>query len=264
VQACATDALARGGQASYRSEARARLHPVLLKAGLLAPLTQAEKAALADAAARIVLVEADQDIVPEGQASTECRVLLTGWSARYKLLPQGQRQIVAFGLPGDFLDLDAFATEAAPDHAVAALQPCSVGIIPHQTLREIAEEHAGVARALWRHTLLDAAIGREWVTNIGRRSAKVRIAHLICETSTRLGTVGRTTHQDEERTLPWPVTQSELADATGLSPVHVNRSLQALRRDGLLISKGLELHIKDWPGLARLAAFDPAYLGTSA
>ncbi len=135
--------------------------PFVAKLAALAPLTKGEKRVLAEAASRAVTVGADSDIVREGEPTAECRVLVEGWSARYKLLPEGKRQIVAFGVPGDALDLDAFVSGAAPDHAVAALCPCTVALIPHAALREIVAEHPGIARALWRDTLLDAAVSRE-------------------------------------------------------------------------------------------------------
>jgi CRP-like cAMP-binding protein len=254
------DSAARLMRSRHRSDSRAKPDPFIAKLAMLAPLTEAEKEVLAEAASRTVTISADQDIVREGETSGECRVLLDGWSARYKLLPEGKRQIVAFGLPGDVLDLDAFVTGTAMDHTVTTLCPCTLAVVPHATMREIVSAHPGVAQALWRNTLLDAAVYREWVVNVGRRSAHQRIAHLMCETYTRLAAVGRATDDGEGRGLTWPVTQTELGDATGLSTVHVNRTLQALRCGNLITLKGSDLSIEDWPALVRLGGFDPAYI----
>jgi CRP-like cAMP-binding protein len=239
--------------------------PFVTRLAMLARLTEAEKRALAEAAVRTVPVGADRDIVREGEATAECRVLLDGWSARYKLLPEGKRQIVAFGLPGDVLDLDAFVTGEPSDHAVAALCPCTVALVPHAVLHEIADAHPGIARALWRDTLLDAAVYREWVVNVGRRSADERIAHLLCEVFTCLDAVGLASRDEGgARSFAWPVTQAELGDATGLSTVHVNRTLQALRRDGLVATHAGAITLPDWRGLQDLAGFDAAYLAGHA
>ncbi len=237
-------------------------HPFATKLGTLAPLSGTQMRLLAEAASRTVTVAADGDIVREGEPSAECRVLIEGLGARYKLLPEGERQIVAFGLPGDALNLEGFARgSGAVDHAVTALCPCTVAVIPHQALREIADEHPAIAQALWRDTLLDAAVYREWVVNVGRRSAQERIAHLLCEVFTRLDTVGLACGEDDEaRSFGWPVTQAELGDATGLSTVHVNRTLQGLRREGLIVTRGGEITIPNWWRLQALAGFTANYL----
>ena len=238
-------------------------HLFLTKLGTLASFSDEERRVLTEAASRTVAVGADQDIVREGEPQSECRVLLDGMSASYKLLPEGKRQIVAFGIPGDALDLEGFARSGgAMDHAVTALCPCTLAVVPHQTLQEMADNHPGIAQALWRDTLLDAAVYREWVLNVGRRSAHERIAHLLCEVFTRLDAVGLASSDDEggERSFAWPVTQAELADATGLSTVHVNRTLQHLRGEGLIVTRSGTITIADWHRLQALAAFTPAYL----
>ena len=232
-------------------------HPLLQKLGTLSPLTDEEGQALVGAVSRTVTVEADQDIVVEGEPSSECRVLLDGFAARYKLLPEGKRQIVSFGLPGDTLDLDALVS-GRTDHGAEALSSCTVGLIPHRTLGDLTARHPGIARALWSDSVLDAAIFREWVVNVGRRSAYQRVAHLLCETLTRLRAIGRA--EAGEPAFAWPVMQSDLGDATGLSVVHVNRTLQKLRGEGLIGPRSDEVTILDWPGLQRAGGFSPDYL----
>ncbi|RWP96594.1 MAG: Crp/Fnr family transcriptional regulator [Mesorhizobium sp.] len=134
--------------------------------------------------------------------------------------------------------------------------PGRLGSIPHSALRRICEQRPRVATAFWRSTLIDAAIYREWVTNVGRRDAYARTAHMLCELIVRLRFAGRI----EDHVADLPITQAALGDAVGLSAVHVNRTLQALRGDGLIATSGTKLRALDWPGLVRAGDFDPTYL----
>jgi CRP-like cAMP-binding protein len=141
------------------------------------------------------------------------------------------------------------------DHSVAAFAPCDVAVVPHQRL--LIEKHPRLALALWGDALLDAAIHRDWVANVGRRSAYARIAHLLCEIWFRLKSVGLS----HDHVFDLPLTQTDLGDATGLSVVHVNRTLKQLREDGLIrVSKGRIVQLVDWQRLSEVAEFDPAYL----
>lgn len=232
--------------------------PWLNKLSALAPLTAEERHALAGAATRTVVVRAGQDIVAEGRPVDACHVLLDGFAVRYKLLPQGRRQIVHFGLPGDALDLDAMITGRL-DHAVGAVRRCHVAVLPHGALHDLSGRHPGIARAFRCESVLDSAISREWVVNVGRRSSYQRIAHLLCETFTRLRATGHASDEGE-RAFDWPLSQSELGDATGLSTVHVNRMLQQLRAERLIGPRSDLITILDWPGLQRAGTFDPGYL----
>jgi CRP-like cAMP-binding protein len=142
------------------------------------------------------------------------------------------------------------------DHNVGALTASKVAFIPHDNIRGLCADSPRIAAAFWRDTLLDAAVFREWITNVGRRSAYQRLAHLLCESFARAGAVKLT----QGNSFEFPVTQAVLADATGLSFVHVNRSLQALRAAGLVrMGRGV-VTVLDWPGLQQAGRFDPTYL----
>jgi len=174
-----------------------------------------------------------------------------GFLCRYKTIEDGRRQIVSFHIPGDIVDLNSLLL-GRMDHSVGTLTPVKIASIPHATLLEWMRSHPHLGRLLWRDTLIDASIFREWVLNIGRRSATERIAHLLCETVTRLRAVGLD--------CDLPITQARLADATGLSTVHVNRTVQDLQGDGLIELSGQNVTTLDWERLKRTAGFDPGYL----
>ena len=142
------------------------------------------------------------------------------------------------------------------DHGLAAVSPSKAGLIPHDATRDLTHAHPNVANKLWRDTLIDAAIFREWITNVGSREAPGRIAHLLCEIFLKLQAVGLT----KGNSFDFPITQSEIADATGLSTVHVNRSVQKLRRERLIVLEKGRCTITDWEGLKEPAMFDPTYL----
>jgi CRP-like cAMP-binding protein len=228
---------------------------LIRKLQIAGPLSEADKHALRSAITRETHVKKDVDIICDGDRATSCNVLLSGWVCRYVLLPKGRRQILSFQFPGDIFDAHSFLLQEM-DHSIGTLTPCRIGIIPHPTMKRLTEASPRVTRAVWRDTLVDAAIFRAWVTNIGRRSAYQRVAHLICESYLRLDAV-RLAPQWE---LDWPITQSELADATGLTVVHINRTLKQLRDDGLVRIRKSRLTILDWPGLKSAADFDPRYL----
>jgi CRP-like cAMP-binding protein len=142
------------------------------------------------------------------------------------------------------------------DHSLATLATSKVALIPHDTVRAFIRAHPRIGDVFWRDTLIDAAVFREWVTNVGRREAYGRIAHLLCELFVRLRAVGLTNGDS----YPLPITQAELADATGLSTVHVNRTMQELRGDGLIKTNKASVVIKDWDGLRAAGEFDPTFL----
>ena len=139
---------------------------------------------------------------------------------------------------------------------MGTLVPSKVAFIPHESIHELIATHQTLAAALWRDTLIDAAVFREWIVGIGRRSAYTRIAHLLCELLARFRAVALTS----DHTFPLPITQAELGDALGLSTVHVNRSLQELRGDGLITTEGRTVIVNDWQGLKKAGEFEPTYL----
>lgn len=212
---------------------------------------------LLGAAARRRVVErpAGEEIVAEGERADVVFLCLEGWACRSKSFADGRRQILDFLLPGDLFDLDARLLPAR-DHAVVSVTPVILAEIGDDDLQRLADGHARLTRALRCDALVQGAIQRQWIVNVGRRSASERIAHLLCELFHRLAAVGLT----DGRTCELPLTQTEIADATALSVVHVNRVLQQLRSNGLLRLHGKQMELPDPPQLKRLAQFEPAYL----
>ncbi|MET4896681.1 Crp/Fnr family transcriptional regulator [Sphingomonadaceae bacterium jetA1] len=182
-------------------------------------------------------------------------LLLEGVMCRYMDDRQGNRQIVAFHVPGDFVDLHGFAMRHL-DHDVATLTPVRVALVRHGRLETIVAHRPHLTRMLWFSTLLDAAMHREWIFRLGRLDADGRVAHLFCELHARLGMVDRV----EQGVFRFPVTQIDLAEAVGITPVHLNRVLRGLRERGLMTFRSGEVRILDHPALVGLADFDPAYL----
>lgn len=231
-------------------------NPLIRKIERLYPLTSREKALLESSCSRVVEFGADRDIVIEGDKPVDCNLLLEGMVCRYKILEDGKRQIFSFHIPGDMFDAQSFLLETM-DHNVATITPCRVALIPHSALHQITEAYPRIARALWKDTLIDAAIFREWIANVARRNAYQRIAHLICEMVVKYEAIDMA--EDHSR-IDWPMTQAELGDATGLSLVHVNRTLQELRKAQLITLRDGVLVVLDWEGLQRAGQFVPRYL----
>jgi CRP-like cAMP-binding protein len=214
-----------------------------------------EQAILERGISEVRELPADALVVKAGVELTHSTLLSSGFICRYKDLADGQRQIMELHVGGDFLDLHGFLLKRL-EHNVATMTPATIALIPHERVREITETEPHLARMLWFSTLLDAAIHRERILSIGRRSALERIAHLACELYLRLEVAGLAS----DLRYPLPLTQADLADATGLTPVHVNRMLRELRNDGLMTFRGGEVVIHDWERLKRRAGFSPAYL----
>lgn len=194
-------------------------------------------------------------IKKEGDRPEYVHVMISGWAARYKTLRNGSRQIVDFVIPGDFCDLHVTLL-AEMDHGIVALSPCRVARIDQREIAELTSENSRIVRAMWWSTLVDQAILREWVLNVGRRDAYERLAHLLCEMHCRMKRVGLVKNDR----LSLPVTQEELADATGLTSVHVNRTLQRLRSEKLVAVGHGTLTVLDVAALEKAAGFDASYL----
>ena len=186
---------------------------------------------------------------------SESTLLIDGFICRYKDLADGQRQILELHVPGDFLDLHSFLLKRL-DHNVGTLTPVRVATVPHDRLKDVTERYPHLARLLWLSTLLDAALHRERILSVGRRSALSRIAHLFCELRLRLEIVGLT---DGDR-FALPITQADIGDASGLTPVHVNRTLRKLRDEELMTFRGGEVVIHDWERLQLVAEFSTDFL----
>lgn len=218
-------------------------------------LSAEENAVLREAVADVVQFEADRDIVREHDRCDQSHLLMHGWACRYLTLADGRRQIVALHLPGDFVDLHSFPFKRM-DHSVATLTPCAIAVVPHERLKRITETQPHLTRVLWLSTLIDAAILRQWMLGAGRRSAVERAAHLFCEIFVRL----RTIEAVDGARFAFPLTQLELADTLGVTPVHTNRVIQGLKRSEVLSWRGQVVEILDPQRLGRMAEFDPTYL----
>lgn len=200
----------------------------------------------------------DAYLVREGEPAQNCHLLLSGFAYRQKLISQGSRQIISIHIAGEFVDLQNALLDIA-DHNVQSLTRSEVAVIPRAALVDLIATRPTIGRAVWLDTLVDASIFREWVVNVGRRDAKARIAHLLCELMLRLRSAG-----DGETVCDFPLTQEQLADATGLTAVHTNRTLQVLRKDGLIKLSDSKLTVLDWDRLAEEGDFNERYLHHTA
>ena len=214
-----------------------------------------EERAIRGLIAEEVSVASDRTIIRHGLDVHSSTLLLEGWMARVKDLRSGQRQIVDLCVPGDFTDLHGFTLKRL-DHDIVTLTPCRFGRVPHDRLKELTERFPHLTRLYWLMTNLDAAIHREWTLSLGRRSAIARMAHLICELNVRLGIGGLAC----DNSYDFPLTQVELGECLGLTAVHVNRTLQELRRKRLVELQNRRVTIVDLPALKTIAEFDDAYL----
>ncbi|KLK92371.1 Crp/Fnr family transcriptional regulator [Microvirga vignae] len=234
---------------------QSQANALLRKLSSVADLSDEEKQAVLDLPMNVKVVDADTDIVRDGERPSVCALILSGFVCRYKILPDGKRQIMGFYIPGDIPDLQSLHLHVM-DNSVGALVGSSIASIPHQNLRDVLRRYPNLGDILWRDALIDAAIFREWMIGLGRRSAYQRMAHVLCELQIRLKAV----RLARENGCDVPVTQNEFADALGLSTVHVNRVLQDLRKDGLIVLRGSTLEIPDFGALQAAGEFDPTYL----
>ncbi|MGI4765049.1 MAG: Crp/Fnr family transcriptional regulator [Janthinobacterium lividum] len=199
-------------------------------------------------------IKAHEDIVREGEVPVDVHLITSGFAYRYKILPDGTRQIFAYLLPGDFCDLHVFILDEM-DHNIATLSSCTVVDIPRDTILQLTERPA-IARALWWATLVDESTLREALVNMGRRRAEERVGHFLCELLVRLEVVGLVSNN----TFELPLTQAELADTMGLSTVHINRVLQELRGQKLIAFARGNVTILNVEALKTLSGFNPNYL----
>lgn len=218
-------------------------------------MSDEEEAALRSAAAEGKEMSQGRVITRSGESLDTSILLVDGYACRYQDLKDGQRQIMEIHVPGDFVDLHSLLLRRL-EHNVGSLTPVRLLAFPHDRLRRISERYPHLTRLLWCSTLLDSAIHRERILSIGRRSALTRIGHLLCELYRRLEIVGLT----DGFSYRLPITQSDLADACGLTAVHVNRMLRQLRDQGLLTFRNDEVTIHDWELLQRASEFNDSYL----
>jgi CRP-like cAMP-binding protein len=219
-----------------------------------ARLTDADRAILQDLSGRTRRIAPGADITSEDDRPEAVHLVMEGFACRYKLLPNGRRQIMAFLVPGDFCDLHV-AILGQMDHSIRTAWGCTVVDIPRSAVDRLAE-NPRITRALWWATLVDEGTLREWLVNMGQRGADKQMAHLFCELLVRLQTVGRAS----EDGFDLPITQTDLADTLGISAVHANRVLQELRGQNLLVWKSKRVHIPDVARLKAFAEFNPNYL----
>jgi CRP-like cAMP-binding protein len=231
------------------------LEPFVRKLEIGAELSDEDRQRLNGLNCQIRLIGGREDLTKEGDRPENVHVVLSGFACRYKVLRTGERQIMAWLVPGDMCDLHV-SILGEMDHSIATLGPCMVAFIPRRAIEELTHGGGALNRALWWATLVDEATLREWLVNMGRRPADRQMAHLFCELLVRLQSVGVATENGYE----FPPTQEELADTLGLSTVHVNRMLQQLREDGLLTLTGKKLTILDRERLEEFADFNPNYL----
>ncbi len=218
-------------------------------------LMEEDCAAIFNLPFRLRRLDAGSYLVREGSIPGICAVLVSGYAYRQKMTGDGSRQILAVCIPGDAVDLQNIFLDIS-DHAVQMLTGGIVADLPREPLQELVLTRPALGRAIIQLTLIEASILREWVVNVGRRDARERIAHVLCEFAVRLETRGLTFHNGFEL----PMTQEQLADATGLTSVHVNRVLKGLEADGLISRQRRHIHFTDWRALQDAGDFTRNYL----
>jgi CRP-like cAMP-binding protein len=219
-------------------------------------LSAEDSAAIRQLPHHVRTIQRGHFVVREREKTTHSCLMLSGVCARSKIVGTGHRQIVAVHMKGDMVDLQNSLLEVA-DHSVEALTTSNIAMIPREEIVRLAEERPQVGRALWLDTLVEGSISREWVANIGRRDARTRISHVLCEFAVRLRVAGLVDGDHYEL----PMTQEQLADATGLTSVHVNRTIRALETDGLIARPHpRSIHYGDWRRMAEVGDFDSNYL----
>lgn len=237
-----------------RPQDRALIAPLLSRLGAADALTGDENAAITGCVTAVEHAAARTVLTAAGVHVEESKLLLDGFVSRQRELPDGRRQILALHVPGEFVDLHSLVLKSL-DHAVVALAPVRFAVVPHARLREITEREPHLARLLWFATAVDAAVHREWIASTDR-SAAGRVAHIFCELRQRLAVVGLA----DAGGYALPLTQIDVADATSLTPVHVNRTLRQLREAGVVDFRSGRVEIGDLAALERIAGFDPGYL----
>lgn len=218
-------------------------------------LSEEERQVLESAVTGVRSVPARTCIMRRGELVNQSTLLVDGFVCRYLDDRNGYRQLVSLHVPGDFVDLHGFPMKRL-DHDIATLGPCTLATVEHRTLSGILVKHPRLTRWLWFSTLLDAAIHREWIFRLGRLGAEGRVAHLFCELNARLEMVGLAS----DGSFSLPATQADIAEACGITGVHVNRVLRLMRERGLALFRSGEVSILDYDRLRVLAEFDPVYL----
>jgi CRP-like cAMP-binding protein len=232
------------------------LEPLVEKLAYRMPLDAEDRAAIMALPFTIRTMERGQYVVRERDLATHSCLMLAGYSVRSKVVATGDRQIVAIHMKGEMVDLQNSLLKVA-DHSVQMLTSGKVAMIPREEIIRLTAERSKIGHAMWIDTLVDASMFREWIANIGRRDARTRVAHLLCEFAVRLRLAGL----GKDNFYELPMTQEQLADATGLTSVHINRTLKGLEKEGLIGRPNPRaISIGDWRRLADVADFDTNYL----
>jgi CRP-like cAMP-binding protein len=234
---------------------RASLAEMATRLERMTALDGADRAALLALPHNVRTMSPGIHLIRDGERAEQVNLLLAGFAHRYKLTGDGGRQIIALHMPGEFVDLQNIFLSRA-DHSVQTLTEVEVAAIPQPAIRELALARPAIAQALWIDTLVEASIFREWVVNVGRRDSRARVAHILCEFSLRLAAAGLASDHRYEL----PMTQEQLADAVGLTSVHVNRVLKQLAGAGLISRDKRMIRIEDWQRMRAAADFNERYL----
>lgn len=233
-------------------------HPLSLlvkKLQIHAALSETDRQDILALPFKLKTLEPQAYTVREGDPAELCGVLISGFAYRQKLTGDGARQIVALHIPGEPLDLQHLYLDVA-DHSVQTLTRADLAFVPRTELQKLARENASVGHAMMVMLQVEASISREWILNVGRRQAKERLAHVLCEFAIRLEAQGLA----EEYGYTLPMTQETLADVLGMTPVHVNRSIKALEAEGLITRNRRIINFPDWKRLRETADFNQRYL----
>lgn len=235
--------------------ARAPLAPMVRKLSSWRRFDDDDRGAILALSYTLINFEPGEFLVSEGDKPSHVCLLRSGYLYRQKIVGSGARQILAVHIPGDLPDLHNALLDHS-DHSVQAMTAGQAAMIPREQIIALANARPKVGMAMWHETLVDTAILREWMTNIGRRTAQARLAHMLCELMVRLGAAG----QAGDAAYEIPMTQEQLADCTGMTAIHLNRMLMSLERAGAIARRGRSVSILDWRKLVKLGDFDEAYL----
>ncbi len=223
------------------------------------PLSDADRSAVLGLPFTRRSFSRDAYLVREGEPPAYCHLLVSGYAYRQKLVSNGMRQIISVHIPGELIDAQNMLLPVS-DHNVQSLGRCETAMVPVAVMSDLITRYPAIGRAVWLDTLIDSSIFREWVVNVGRRSAQARIAHLLCELVLRMRIVGLC----DGPSCDFPFTQEQIADATGLTAVHTNRTLQVLRKSGLISLSTNKLTVLDWDRLTEIGDFSELYLHHAA
>jgi CRP-like cAMP-binding protein len=242
-------------EAVLSNSPRDTLAPMIAKLRLHAELSEDDRDAILALPYVSRTIEKRRSLIRNSDKPEHCIILLKGFAFRHKTTVDGLRQIVSFHTAGQILNIQQLFLKSA-DHEIQAMTACEVATIPIEAFRRLAADRVSVTTALVAQAMVESSIYRQWMLTVGRRSAHARVAHLLCEFAVRLGDGGIT----PERVYHIPMTQHQIGDAVGISPIHVNRVLRAFRNEGILIKKGSEVRFLAWNRLQDVAGFNTRYL----